>query len=365
VTALATTTDSATEHKITLGAKIKSADKGQALVRFSTPDGRTPDRDRDITDPDAFPEGAQVVISPFGHRSVTEGAIPAGRGMVHRDGTADLHFFLETRTGRETFDTLKGLGLIAQYSYGFRVLEEGRLTPEMRAAGARRYLKRIQPIELSPVVEAAGLNTGTLALKACGCGAGSTCGCGEAHPSRNEIEAAVAEGCRLFARNAKLAPTQSPLPWDQQLALDRAIRECETREQAFKANRPVEISREVPAYLAVGGSDMLYKALEAASNDLGLPELRMRFFVEPVGLRGLFSSVFPDTIWLRAGRFEWDMLETVGHEAWHARQCLHGGPPHDEAGARRYGAKLRASDPRGWNHGLVRPRLYTEQGERL
>lgn len=197
----------ALEHKTSLAVTIKSADKGEARVRFSTPDGMTPDKDQDVTGPVAFTEGAQVVVSPFGHRSVWDGAIPAGRATIHRDGTADLNFFLDTPTGHETFSTVKGLGSIVQYSYGFHIREEGELTPAMRAAGARRYLKRLDVIELSPVVEGAGLNTGTLALKACGCGAGSTCGCTKAQPSRVKL----AQSMKLFERNqAMLACLKEP-----------------------------------------------------------------------------------------------------------------------------------------------------------
>jgi hypothetical protein len=192
------------ERKTSLAVTIKSVDKGEARVRFSTPDGMTPDKDRDVTGPAALTEGAQVVVSPFGHRSVWDGATPAGRATIHRDGTADLTFFLDTPTGQETFRTLKGLGPIAQYSYGFHIREEGELTPAMLAAGARRYLKRLDVIELSPVIEGAGLNTGTLALKSCGCGAGSTCGCTTKQPSRAEREAIVAESLRILAKGDAL-----------------------------------------------------------------------------------------------------------------------------------------------------------------
>jgi hypothetical protein len=85
----------------TTGVTIKSADQGVALIRFSTPDGVTPDKEGDVTGPNAFTEGAQCVVSPFGHRSITDGAIPAGRATIHRNGTADLEFFLDTEVGRK------------------------------------------------------------------------------------------------------------------------------------------------------------------------------------------------------------------------------------------------------------------------
>jgi hypothetical protein len=358
----------ALEHKTTLSVTLKGGDKGEARVRFSTPDGVTVDKDRDVTGPQAFTEGAQVVVSPFGHRSVTDGAIPAGRATIHQNCTASLRFFLDTPTGRETFTVLRELKEITQYSYAFRILEEGELTAAMRAAGARRHLKRLLVTEISPVIEAAGLNTGTLTLKECGCGGGSTCGCEKAEPAP-AFTAVLAEASRIFARNAKLAgtaetPPSPRLDWVGELALARAIAEFEQRDAAYKTGCPPQIKEEVPAHL-VAGDAMLCEALEAATKDLGIPWLRIRYFAEPASYNGLFNGLFADSIWLRSNRSKWDQLQTLGHELHHAAQHFHGGPPHDEKGARLYGKRLLHSDPRAWVNGEVRPLTYTATGERL
>jgi hypothetical protein len=58
---LKSTAATAAERKTSVsGITIKSADADQGLakVRFSVPDGLTVDKDRDITGPAAFPEGA-------------------------------------------------------------------------------------------------------------------------------------------------------------------------------------------------------------------------------------------------------------------------------------------------------------------
>ncbi len=82
----------------------------------------------------------------------------------------------------------------------------------MRAAGGTRYLKRLDVWELSPVVRAAGQNTGVLALKSCGCGSGSTCGCTKEQPSRAERATVVADARRILAEGDKiLAATAKPV----------------------------------------------------------------------------------------------------------------------------------------------------------
>jgi len=313
----------ALERKTSLAFTIKAADAGEAIVRFSTPDGATPDRDREITGPDAFTEGVQVVVSPFGHRSISDGAIPAGRATIHRNGTADLTFFLDTPTGQETFATLKALGKIAQYSYGFHIRELGDLTPAMRAAGAVRYLKRLDVVELSPVVEGAGLGTGTLAIKSCGCGSGSTCGCSPARPSRAEREALVAESRRLLAWGAKLL---APSP-EQLTARIRAGVEAVQQKYGYwppaEARVDPELHREAVEYTAW------------AASRLGIHPPRVKWFgtdaAEAAHSRGMFYGADHDAIWVRADRRGWTLLKTCCHETLHAARQAHGLPQDERA----------------------------------
>jgi len=154
------------ERKISTLVTLKSAERGLAVARFSTPDGVTVDRDGDITLKGAFQEGAKAIISPWGHTSVTAGSIPAGRATIHADGTASLKFFLSTEVGRSTYESVKELADIVEFSYGFHVTEGAAPTAEQRAAGARRVLKSLRVYEVSPVVMGAGISTGLLAIKA-------------------------------------------------------------------------------------------------------------------------------------------------------------------------------------------------------
>ena len=154
------------ERKLSQSVQLKSGDQGLARVQFAQPDGRTIDKDYDLTLPGAWPDGAVVAVSPFGHRSVTEGAIPAGRAVMRADGTADVKLFMETQAGRDTYVAMKELRDHVELSYGFRILELGDLTPELRQRGARRVLKKLDVLELSPVLRGAAAHSQVLAIKA-------------------------------------------------------------------------------------------------------------------------------------------------------------------------------------------------------
>jgi hypothetical protein len=310
------------ERKTSVTATIKSAEKGEARVRFATPDGKTPDRDRDVTAPTAFTEGAEVVVSPFGHRSVSDGVLPAGRAVVHEDGTGDVRFFLDTMAGRETFRTIKSLGQIVEYSYAYLVVEVGDLTPAMRAAGAQRYLKRVRILELSPVVMGAGIGTGTLDVKSCGCGAGSRCGCGTKQPSRAEREAVVAEARRILAEGAKLASSAAP----PQLSPGQLHDRLTHAQWVLNCTPEVQVDRERHAAAS--------KAAAWAAAQWGARAPRVKWFnrrdVPDADTRGFFDRREPGVIWLRSDLFSWNLLPTIMHEASHAARYARG-LPQDEA----------------------------------
>ena len=79
------------------------------------------DHDGDVTVPWAFEEGQKVRISYWGHRWRD---LPVGKGVIHSDGEkawVDDAFFLDTEAGRETYRTVKNLGELQEWSYGFDV----------------------------------------------------------------------------------------------------------------------------------------------------------------------------------------------------------------------------------------------------
>jgi len=112
--------------------------------------------------PGAFEEGAPIKIAYWGHRWEN---LPVGRGEIHQDDEkawVDGRFFLDTEAGLETYKTIKALGDLAEWSYGFEVLDSA----EDKVDGKKvRVLKKLKTFEVSPVFIGAGNNTQTLAIK--------------------------------------------------------------------------------------------------------------------------------------------------------------------------------------------------------
>lgn len=145
--------------------EIKDADKGLIEATFST--FGVKDHDEDLTLPGAFEDGAKVAISAYGHRSWM-GEMPVGRGKIRVENDRAVlegKFFMSTERGRETFETVKQMGDLQEWSYGYDVLETGELTQELREKGVRRVLKKLKVFEVSPVLRGAGIGTETLSAK--------------------------------------------------------------------------------------------------------------------------------------------------------------------------------------------------------
>ena len=129
------------------------------------------DSDEDYTFHGAFPVKA-VPMSDYGHALwPTKGSKPpTGRGTISEDGDWALFkgaFFLRTAQGQNAYETVKGMGDLQQWSYGYHVLEKG--TPPA-GIKARRGLKRLDVREVSPVFLGAQAETHTRSLKELGDG---------------------------------------------------------------------------------------------------------------------------------------------------------------------------------------------------
>lgn len=154
------------KHLAASRVEIKDADAGVFEAVIAT--FNVKDHDGDWTLPGAFEEGAKVRISAYGHESWF-GALPVGKGVLRttdQDARVVGAFFLETTHGRETWQTVKAMGDLQEWSYGFDVLERGEVTEELRQRGVVRVLRKVRVHEVSPVLVGAGIGTRTVALKA-------------------------------------------------------------------------------------------------------------------------------------------------------------------------------------------------------
>ena len=123
------------------------------------------DHDGDVTFPGALPAGKAVPMSDFGHTS-WDGALPVGRGVIsERDGLGILDgaFFMQADQGRNAYHTVKAMAELQEWSYGYVPLPPSG--PEVFAGRTVRALRKLDVHEISPVLLAAGIGTGTLAIK--------------------------------------------------------------------------------------------------------------------------------------------------------------------------------------------------------
>ena len=146
-----------------LRVEVKDADQGIVEAVFSRFD--VVDLDGDVTRKDAFTDGAPVRISAYNHASWS-GALPVGKGVLRvRDDVAVMQgeFFLQTTQGRDTFEVIKQMGDLQQWSYGFDVTKHS--FGEFDGQKDVRFLEGLQVHEVSPVLLGAGIDTMTLAVK--------------------------------------------------------------------------------------------------------------------------------------------------------------------------------------------------------
>lgn len=122
------------------------------------------DRDRDVTIPGAFKSGQDVRISQWGHNW---GMPVIGKGTIDQDDSkawVDGQFFLDMQAGKETYLSVKNLGNLQEWSYGFDITEWS--VGEWEGEQDVRILRGLDVHEVSPVMLGAGVGTGTEDIKA-------------------------------------------------------------------------------------------------------------------------------------------------------------------------------------------------------
>lgn len=146
--------------RVNTAVEFKADEEGSIRALFST--FGVVDRDGDIVLQSAIENG--VAVPMVWHHEWDD---PIGKGVVSTDtrgATFDGRFFVETQRGLEAYKTVKAMGELQEYSWGFRVLDyEYREEPEH---GIVRVIKKAEIFEVSPVLKGAGVGTMTLAVKA-------------------------------------------------------------------------------------------------------------------------------------------------------------------------------------------------------
>ena len=120
------------------------------------------DKDGDVTVPGAFADGQPVRISAWGHNW---GALPVGKGVIHADDErawVEGQFFLDTSHGKDTYLTVKALGELQEWSYGYDVTDAA---PGEFDGKDVQFLRGLVVHEVSPVLIGAGIDTRTDRIK--------------------------------------------------------------------------------------------------------------------------------------------------------------------------------------------------------
>ena len=281
--------------------ELKDGEQGEVTAVVATLN--VVDREGDVLLPGAFPDGAPVKMSAYGHDVVLDGAAPVGKGTIREVADKAVFqgkFFLSTERGREAFHTVKELGPDGEWSFGFpRGVQTVELTNEWRAKGARRVIRGIQPVEVSPVFRGASIGTRTLAAKCDGCGdvRGRGCSCGTRGPS---LAAARALRARVEETLKASAPPQPPdlkawVPGFGQEAIARRVIRVAMRRWEIKTAPQLHWFRP-----------------------------NGRVWGETLGGRD------PIEIWLQSGLDDAETALTAAHEAWHCRELERGEPANEQ-----------------------------------
>lgn len=141
--------------------ELKADQPGKFRATFAT--FNAIDKDNDVTLPGAFQSGQAVRIAAWGHNW---GDLVVGKGVIDQDDSkawVDGEFFLTTIKGKEHYETVKALGDLQEWSYGFEIKDQSFGEFEGRDV---RFLRALDVFEVSPVMIGAGVGTGTDDIKA-------------------------------------------------------------------------------------------------------------------------------------------------------------------------------------------------------
>ena len=146
--------------------ELKAEGEGLFAARIATLD--VIDKDNDVTVKGAFADAPTVRVSRFNHSSAIRDALPVGVATIREDGDAVIaegKLNLNTSDGKTLYNTLRfeqEHGVASEWSYGFTVVDSEDGQHEDQNV---RFLKKLNPFEVSPVMRGAGQGTGTLAVK--------------------------------------------------------------------------------------------------------------------------------------------------------------------------------------------------------
>lgn len=143
--------------------ELKSGNTGEFRAVFAT--FNVVDHDGDVTRPGAFKTGAEVIIGSWGHKT---SELPVGKGVIVADAVeaaVEGSFFLDTQPGKDTYQTVRNLGSLGEWSYVFSVQKSSFGQHDGRDV---RFLEDLAVYSVDPVLAGAGIDTRTTDIKSLG-----------------------------------------------------------------------------------------------------------------------------------------------------------------------------------------------------
>jgi len=153
------------QHK-TVSLKASNDIEGKVEAVFSN--FNEVDSDGDVVLPDSIKSG-------YGDKGVAmvwahDWKNVIGRGEIVDDGEKAIfkgQFIMDTQQGKDAYNTVKAMGDLQQWSFGYEVVEseKGMFKKDNETEIEVRYLNNVKVWEVSPVLVGANQNTYTLAVK--------------------------------------------------------------------------------------------------------------------------------------------------------------------------------------------------------
>jgi hypothetical protein len=345
------------QYKTFSGLQLKAGKPGafRATIASLAP---VVDHDGDVTEPGAFKQGQQVILSAYGHASWS-GALPVGKGVIGANASrawVDGEFFLDTAPGRDTYQTMKALGALAEFSYGFEVLSASFDRSELSAyPGARRILKSLDTFEVSPVLKGAGIGTGLDYIKSASAVDHRP---RRASPFFKELLAklelkAIADRLDLqrirndvSMRQAKAAEAEANAPGAVEF-----VEVDPSRIEPTKHRVASLVVQQACADLGVKGLGVKWYEPEGTAHAIARKAYRLEFGVDPNEDDDPSAKVFRrqpsvwgeafksrQEIWLRADIGLFDLVTAASHEVFHIYEPSDA----DHKGAYEYGRQWKS-----------------------
>lgn len=184
------------------GFKVEDVDaEGNVTAQVATL--QKVDADGDVTLPGFFGEQATRMV--WSHKWDQW----IGKGRIYEQGSRALFeggFFMDTHAGQEAFKSVRGMGDLAEWSYGYNLKADGWSRGEWEG----RQVRLLKPTEdnqpgatideVSPVLVGAGVDTRTLSLKGA---TGELSFVDELTLTVAEVKAAIARGQAIAALRAE------------------------------------------------------------------------------------------------------------------------------------------------------------------